>query len=177
MQEALKDCCGDVWAIVEVTGPNGGYDCSHFRDTGGTRYKSPHESAPPANVHTGAWRKLLDLKDILLRKTGIGNSASDNTARSGKKKAEHTFPSSGSSSGFRSGHRSHLLDGSEDLDQTVYDEQEGMRNVVELKGMMGLGPSVTVRMLPSAIPDTRNFEYVLFYAVKILSCSIPHEHL
>ena len=162
MQEALKDCCGNVWAIVEIVGPNGGYDCSHFRDTGGTRYKSPHESVPLTNFETESRNGISQLND-LLENTGVGSKTAENTARSSKMKAERTVRRSGSIS--RSGFRSHLLDGSEGHEQSEDNEQEPMLNVVELKAMMGLGPSITVRMLPSAIPDTRNFEYDQLYLV------------
>ena len=31
-------------------------------------------------------------------------------------------------------------------------------DIIKLRALTGYGPSITIRMLPSAIPDTRNFE-------------------
>lgn len=160
MMEAMKDCCDNVWAIVEITGPDEGFDCNLLLDTGGTQFRSPNPKNDPT---TRSSRSYPDLTD----KTKIKNhdSNSNRTDYGGRLKSLLTFGAESSSIAANNIWRS-LIPGSGPSDAVGQnksdsgsdDGEQDILNVVELKALMGLGPSVTVRMLPSAIPDTRNFE-------------------
>ena len=139
MNEAMKDCCDNVWAIVEIIGPSGGFECSLFKDTGGTQYLSPEPSEERYNLRT---KKVNNIKlkeqdgDIDDKQADVQESRSSQNRPAHNTTAAHTT-------------------------EKKVKTEESILNVVELRALMGLGPSITVRMLPSAVPDTRNFEYVL----------------
>ena len=139
MNEAMKDCCDNVWAIVEIIGPSGGFECSLFKDTGGTQYLSPEPSEERYNLRT---KKVKNIKlkgqdgDIDDKQADVQESRSSQNRPAHNTTAAHTT-------------------------EKKVKTEESILNVVELRALMGLGPSITVRMLPSAVPDTRNFEYVL----------------
>lgn len=154
MMEAMKDCCDNVWAIVEITGPDEGFDCNLLLDTGGTQFRSPNPKNDPASSSSRSYPDLTDKKKIK-------NRDSSKTDYGGRLKSLLTFGAESSSVAANNIWRS-LVPGSSPSDAVGQNKsdngEQDILNVVELKALMGLGPSVTVRMLPSAIPDTRNFE-------------------
>lgn len=138
MNEAMKDCCDNVWAIVEIIGPSGGFECSLFKETGGTQYLAPELSEERYNLRTKKVKHdKLEAKDGDTddKQTDIQESKSSQNRPVHNTTAAHTT-------------------------EKKMKTEEPILNVVELRALMGLGPSITVRMLPSAVPDTRNFEYV-----------------
>jgi hypothetical protein len=158
MVEAMKDCCDNVWAIVEITGPDEGFDCNLLLDTGGTQFRSPNPKNKPNPNYSGSYPDLSE-------NVKIGNDDSNRTDYSGRLNSLLAF---GAESGVAVDNmwRSLLPSrfspydaiGQNRSESGSDDGQQDILNVVELRALMGLGPSVTVRMLPSAIPDTRNFE-------------------
>lgn len=167
MLEAMKDCCDNVWAIVEITGPEEGFDCDLLLDTGGTQFRSPNPGdSPSPNPYPNSSEPYPNL----VRKTMVKKH--DNVSRSdyfGRLMGFLTFGTESSGVAVNSIRRS-SVPGSSPPDAVEQNRSESgsgsgsddgevdILNVVELRALMGLGPSVTVRMLPSAIPDTRNFE-------------------
>jgi hypothetical protein len=147
MNEAMKDCCDNVWAIVEIIGPSGGFECSLFKGTGGTQYLAPEPSGEHSEEHTEE-RYSLRAKKVVSNKL---------KAKDGEYDDKQTDIQESQSSQNRPVHNTTASHVSEKKAKT----EEPILNVVELRALMGLGPSITVRMLPSAVPDTRNFEYVL----------------
>jgi hypothetical protein len=144
MNEAMEDCCDNVWAIVEIIGPSGGFECSLFKDTGGTQYLSPEPSAEHSEE-----RYNLRTKKVKSDKLKTEDGDYDD---------KQTDIQESQSSQNRPVHNTTAAHAAEKKVKT----EEPILNVVELRALMGLGPSITVRMLPSAVPDTRNFEYVLY---------------
>ena len=151
MNDAMKDCCDNVWAIVEIIGPSEGFECSLFRESGGTQYQSPE---PSLQVHSsGKPFKKID-KEYSFSSAHRSQYSKFVTSYSEDNEKEQR-----DSDGSRS--RNGVLNNA--TSSHTNDEQakieEPILNVVELRALMGLGPSITVRMLPSAVPDTRNFEW------------------
>lgn len=143
MNEAMKDCCDNVWAIVEIIGPSGGFECSSFKDTGGTQYLSPEPSEGNSEEHYNLRTKKAKHNKL--------------KAKDGDYDDKQTDIQESQSPQNRPVHNTTAAHTAEKKVKT----EEPILNVVELRALMGLGPSITVRMLPSAVPDTRNFEYVL----------------
>ena len=143
MNDAMKDCCDNVWAIVEIIGPSEGFECTLFKGTGGTQYLSPEPSAEESSGEGNFLRK----SDVEYDKLKEKGTEMDDKQIDNKEYRSQNLPVSNATSSRMN-------------DAKVKDE-DPILNVVELRALMGLGPSITVRMLPSAVPDTRNFEYVM----------------
>jgi hypothetical protein len=158
MVEAMKDCCDNVWAIVEITGPDEGFDCNLLLDTGGTQFRSPNPKNDPNPNYSGSYPDLSE-------KVEVRNDDSNRADNSGRLNSLLAFGAKSNGIAVDNIWRS-SVPGSSPSDEIGQNRSESgsdegeqdILNVVELRALMGLGPSVTVRMLPSAIPDTRNFE-------------------
>jgi hypothetical protein len=155
MSAAMKDCCDNVLAIVEIYGPSNGLDCSLFTDSGGTQYRNSGPNSLESDVnkhdlkisndvnkfnHNGTFVTIPDEFASLL------SSRDSQRSRSFEIRDLNTTLSSS------------LKDRIVSKSVTANQEQEVL-DITELRKLIGFGPSVTVRMLPSAVPDTRNFEW------------------
>jgi hypothetical protein len=191
MADAMKDCCDNVWAVIEISGPSDGLDCSLFSDSGGAQYRSsaPKETSSNNTKDVGGFfyyginneipenDEISYSKGVLLddsietetgRSTGRSTTSSLNNDRDNKKYTTRLFTSQ--SGAEKNSIKISLKDVSIDIESGVKIETkpgDGMKQAIEdkpldineLRRLVGLGPSITVRMLPSAIPDTRNFEW------------------
>lgn len=151
MSAAMKDCCDNVLAIVEINGPNG-LDCSLFPDSGGTQYRNSGPSASGNDINERAHKISNDIDTFPDNSTRLDElipllSSRDSTW---SRSSEIRYINSILSSSLKNKVVSNAV--------TPNQEQE-MLDITELRKLIGLGPSVTVRMLPSAVPDTRNFEW------------------
>lgn len=130
----MKGSCDNVWAVVEIIGPKEGFDCTYFNHDGGTQYRTGN---PLNSTDTDNDNDIHGSNG-----SGSGSGTGSGNSSGSMDKDKHTGSNYGNGS-----------------DSSSSDSQEGaLLDVVELRSLMSLGPSVTVRMLPSAIPDTRNFE-------------------
>lgn len=168
MAEAMKDCCSNVWAVVEIIAPRGGFDCSDFRDfVGGSQHRGDKLSNDT---------EILDFEtQFAMRNSYIqtGIKVEKETEGSGREKKESAVLNKSSFS-FSSyftifstiSNSSRLAINTPETSSNTHSETETKKeaetpnalDVIKVRALMDLGPSITVRMLPSAIPDTRNFE-------------------
>jgi hypothetical protein len=151
MNEAMKDCCDNVWAIVEIIGPSGGFECSLFKDTGGTQYLAPEPSEEHSEERNNLRTKKAKSDKLKAKDGDIDKQTDIQESQSSQNRPVHNATAA------------HTI-------EKKVKTEEPILNVVELRAMMGLGPSITVRMLPSAVPDTRNFEYVSCSILQLLEC-------
>ena len=243
MSEAMKDCCDNVWAIVEIIGPKEGFDCSLFVDTGGTKYRSSNPlsgnnssdhgvnidnnnvSKDDSNIsnngdnYSGSLRRRSrgprnrsemegeswDEETLKIKRERAMKSMADKieNLKADRKREEVRDQMRNELTNEKKNHKRNEEEiaiggdfmlsphrtlpnapGDNDLTPDEKDkqkkkeqkekeekekeeqeeneenerEEDDVLDVVQLRALTGYGPSVTVRMLPSAIPDTRNFE-------------------
>ena len=140
MTEAMKDCCENVWAIVEIAGPDEGFDCNLLLDTGGTQFRSPNPHLKPSGSNADLAKKMQKNGNYSMKSGGQYKSYFESGAERNGVKSNKIWRS--------------LIPGSGPADAVKQnksesdDSEQAILNVVELRALMGLGPSVTVRMLP-----------------------------
>ena len=169
MAEAMKDCCSNVWAVVEIIAPNGGFDCNYFRDKGGgTQYRN----RTPTNISQQTDGEVLTVQTKAQTEAvrEVGND-DDGSIQEKRKVAvfEDDIMHFSSVSHLSAGSTQSSIDnrvltdiaevpGNNDVEIESKTETPPVLDIIKLRALTGYGPSITIRMLPSAIPDTRNFE-------------------
>lgn len=169
MVEAMKDCCNNVWAVVEIIAPNGGFDCNYFRDKGGgTQYRN----RAPSNISDQTDGEIQMFISKAQTKAVIEVGDEDDRSTQDKRNVavvEDDVMFLSSVSNFFTGSTKSSIDSRSVADITeVPSNNDGetesktetppVLDIVKLRALTGYAPFITIRMLPSAIPDTRNFE-------------------
>jgi hypothetical protein len=159
MNDAMEDCCDNVWAILELSEPPSSLLGVSYPVTPPSESVDSDAGGSATDTDSRAKTEISD---------GLNTRKSAIRRRSPKSHSLRDVPViSGESSDHVSSEEGDLLGSAkrEDWDTAASDDELMCSGDLDLEGSGWLsrnsqkgGPSLTIRMQPSAIPDTRNFE-------------------